>query len=158
MGLCLELAELFDLLTELTTGDRIFATGSGSVSKIVLRSCGCFSLISFRTYNHGLKGPSNAQNILRYKQFCDPVFHPYSYCWVGTRVATGSCDPVSRRAPPRQHLPTTTELYSSQTYLQPSPMHSHLHDFGLNSLLRIAVTHPWAWLVLASLTMCRVCW
>ena len=30
----------------LATGDRIFATGSDSVSKIVLRSCGCFCLIS----------------------------------------------------------------------------------------------------------------
>ena len=28
------------------TGDRIFATGSDSVSKIVSRSCGCFCLIS----------------------------------------------------------------------------------------------------------------
>ena len=29
----------------LATGDRIFATGSNSVSKIVLRSCGCSFLI-----------------------------------------------------------------------------------------------------------------
>ena len=30
----------------LATGDRIFATGSDGVSKAVLRSCGCFCLIS----------------------------------------------------------------------------------------------------------------
>ena len=30
----------------LATGDRIFATGSDSISKVVLRSCGCFCLIS----------------------------------------------------------------------------------------------------------------
>ena len=33
----------------LATGDRMFATGSDSVSKIVLRSCGCFCLISGHT-------------------------------------------------------------------------------------------------------------
>ena len=34
----------------LATGERIFATGSDSVSKIVLRSCGCFGLISVHTF------------------------------------------------------------------------------------------------------------
>ena len=33
----------------LATGDRIFATGSDSVSKTVLRSCGCLALISGHT-------------------------------------------------------------------------------------------------------------
>ena len=33
----------------LATGDRIFATGSDSVSKNALRSCGCFCLISVHT-------------------------------------------------------------------------------------------------------------
>ena len=48
----------------LATGVRIFATGSDSVSKIVLRSCGCYCLIS-RAYNHGLKGPHKP------KTYCD---------------------------------------------------------------------------------------
>ena len=39
----------------LATGDRIFATESDSVSKTVLRSCGCF-LLDPIAYNHGLKG------------------------------------------------------------------------------------------------------
>ena len=46
----------------LATGDRILATGKDSVSKIVLRSCGCF-LFDFRPYNHGLKGPRSPKNI-----------------------------------------------------------------------------------------------
>ena len=73
----------------LARGDRISATGSNSVSKSVLRSCGCFCLIS------GHK--------------------------VGTRVAIGSCDPVSRRAP-QQHLPTTHAPPSQKTHDPPPPL------------------------------------
>ena len=39
----------------LSTGDRIFATGSDSVSNIVLRSCGCFSGVEKLTRS-SLKG------------------------------------------------------------------------------------------------------
>ena len=48
----------------LATGDRIFATGSDSVSKTVLRSCGCF-LLDLSAINHGLKGPQKP------KTYCD---------------------------------------------------------------------------------------
>ena len=49
---------------QLATGDRIFATGSDSVSKIVLRSCGRF-LLGLSAYNHGLKG------LQKPKTYCD---------------------------------------------------------------------------------------
>ena len=45
----------------LATGSRIFATGSDSISKIVLRSCGCLCLISGRTITvwKGLRSPKH---------------------------------------------------------------------------------------------------
>ena len=45
----------------LATGDRIFATGSDSVSKIVLRSCVVFAW--FQAYSHDLKGPQKPKHI-----------------------------------------------------------------------------------------------
>ena len=46
----------------LVTGDRIFATGSDSVSEIVLRSCGWFCLISGHTIMV-CKGPRSQKHI-----------------------------------------------------------------------------------------------
>ena len=45
------------------TGDRIFATGSDTVSKCVFAIL-CLFLLDFRAYNHGVKGPQ----------------HPRTYC------------------------------------------------------------------------------
>ena len=60
----------------LATCDRIFATGSDSVSKIVLRSCGCLCLISVHTIMVW-KGPRSPKHIATIA-LCDPIFHPDS--------------------------------------------------------------------------------
>ena len=60
----------------LATGDRIFATGSDSVSKTVLRSCGCFCLISGHTIMVR-KGPRSPKHIATIA-LCDPIFHLFS--------------------------------------------------------------------------------
>ena len=52
------------------------ATGSDSVSKIVLRSYSCFGLISVHTIKVW-KGPRSPKHIATIA-FCDPIFHPLS--------------------------------------------------------------------------------
>ena len=93
----------------LATADRIFATGSDTVSKCVLQSCACF-----RAYSRGLKGH------IAIKRFCDPIFHLCLYCKVGSRVVTGSCDPVSRRLL-RQLVPTTEKAHKRKYFWPLSP-------------------------------------
>ena len=62
----------------LATGDRIFATGSDSVSKIVLRFCGCFCL--FSGIQSWIERAPEAQNRLRHQQFAIIFFAPCLYC------------------------------------------------------------------------------
>ena len=60
------------------------------------------------------KGPRSPKQIATIA-VCDPIFHVLSLL-LGRDpvVATGSCDPVSRRAP-RQHLPTTARKAIANT-------------------------------------------
>ena len=58
------------------TDDRIFATGSDSVSETVFAIV-WLSLLYLSAYNHGLKNsrsPKHSATIA----FCDPIFHPLS--------------------------------------------------------------------------------
>ena len=66
----------------------------------------CFAILCFFASGHTIMPQ-------KLKPYCDnkltlydPIFHLCLYCLVGSRVATGSCDPVCRRLP-RQHVPTT---------------------------------------------------
>ena len=94
----------------LATGDRISADREQHCLKMCFAML-CLFLLDFRAYNHGVKRPQKPKTYCD-KNFCDPIFRLRLYCLVclvGNHVATGSCDPVSRRLP-RQHVPTTIRL------------------------------------------------
>ena len=98
----------------LAPGDRIFATGSGTVSKCVFAIV-CLLLLDFRAYNHGLKVSQKP------KLYCDnELFAILSFTSVflllGREPHGDRILPVSRRIP-RQHVPTTTPQSENMTYV-----------------------------------------
>ena len=85
-----------DLSASLATGDRIFATGSDSASKTVLRSCGCLCLIS------GIRSAKHIATIAVLRSYLSPP------------VFTVRSGPVWR-----QHLPTTVVIPSALESTKP---------------------------------------
>ena len=109
----------------LATGGMIFATGSDSVSNIVLRSCGCFCMIS-RAFNHGLKGP------LKPKTYCDnSSFAILSF----TTVLIVRSGPVWR-----QHLPTTVTTICDRKRHFPPLSSGVINRHKMSEDVKVAVT------------------
>ena len=72
----------------LATGDRIFATGSDSVSKVVLRSCGCFCLISGHSIMvwKSSRSPKHIAIVAVLRSYLSPLFLLLGWDLCGDRI------------------------------------------------------------------------